>query len=118
MFKLLAIYLLLNLYYNCICSLKSSDICFKKVECNYDKSSCSLSSCKGKLSYDCNRLECALNANLCDEYEQIMKYMDLKKMIKMDKLKALGPIRGVSFVTKNLRKLDKMKNNIKECSFY
>jgi len=97
---------------------KSSDICFKKVECNYDKSSCSLSSCKGKLSYDCNRLECALNANLCDEYEQIMKYMDLKKMIKTDKLKALGPIRGVSFVTKNLRKLDKMKNNIKECSFY
>jgi hypothetical protein len=102
--------LLLNSYIN---SLKSKNICMKTVECT--GKDCSYSVCKDKLSYDCSRLECAESEELCDEYQQKIKYISLRKSIKADKLQTLGSIRGVTFVTKNLRKFDKLIKNIKEC---
>jgi hypothetical protein len=95
-------------------SLKSKDICIKKVECN--GKDCNLSICNGKLSYDCSRLECARNEELCDEYHEMVKYLDLKKSSKLDKLKTLGTMRGVTFVTKNVRMFENLKKNVKECT--
>lgn len=95
-------------------SLKSKDICIKKVECN--GKDCNMSSCNGKLGYDCSRLECARSEDLCDEYHEMIKYLDLKKSLKLDKLKTLGSMRGVTFVTKNLRMFEKLKKNVKECT--
>jgi hypothetical protein len=97
-------------------SLKSNDICIKKVECNGNN--CGLSNCKGQLSYECSRLECARNEQLCEEYHEVIRYLDLRKNIKLDKLKTLATIRGISFVTKNLRKFENLKNQIEECSFF
>jgi hypothetical protein len=95
-------------------SLKSKDICIKKVECN--GKDCNMSSCNGKLGYDCSRFECARSGDLCDEYHEMIKYLDLKKNIKLENLKGLGSIRGVTFVTKNLRMFEKLKKNVKECT--
>jgi hypothetical protein len=97
-------------------SLKSDDICLKTVECNGND--CGLSSCGNKLGYECSRLECARSKDSCEEYQEMIKYLDLKKNIKIDKLKTLASIRGVTFVTKNLRKFENLVNRIKECSFY
>jgi hypothetical protein len=108
---IIIVFLFLNLYVNC---LKVKDICIKKVEC--EGKNCSLSSCKKKLAYDCSRFECARNADLCVEYHEMLKYLDLKKNVKLENLKALGSIRGVTFVTKNLRMFEKLKNNIRQCS--
>ena len=103
--------LLLNSYIN---SLKSKNICMKTVECI--GKDCSYSVCKDKLSYDCSRLECAENEELCDEYQQKIKYISLRKSIKADKLQTLGLIRGVTLSTKSLRKFDILIRNIKECT--
>ena len=46
----------------------------------------------------------------------MIKYLDLKKNIKLENLKGLGSIRGVTFVTKNLRMFEKLKKNVKECT--
>ncbi len=103
--------LLLNSYIN---SLKSKNICMKTVECT--GKDCSFSVCKDKLSYDCSRLECAENEELCDEYQQKIKYISLRKSIKADKLQTLGLIRGVTLSIKSLRKFDTLIRNIKECT--
>jgi hypothetical protein len=108
--SLIIIFLFLN---SCVYSLNSRNICMKKVECI--GKDCSYSACNGTLSYDCSRLECAESEELCDEYQQKIKYISLRKSIKADKLQTLGSIRGVTFVTKNLRKFDKLIKNIKEC---
>lgn len=102
--------LLLN---SSVYSLKSKDVCIKKVECN--GKNCDLSSCKGKLSYDCSRLECSRSEDLCNEYHDMLKYLDLKKNTKLEKLKALGSIRGVTFLTKNVRMYESLKYKVKEC---
>ena len=114
MFKYMYINIILLLISYVYTLLRSDDICIKKVECN--GKNCSLSSCKKKLAYDCSRFECARNADLCSEYHEMLKYLDLKKNIKLENLKALGSIRGVTFVTKNLRMFEKLKNNIIQCS--
>ena len=97
-------------------SLKSNDVCIKRVECNGNN--CGLSNCKGILSYECSRMECSINEQTCEEYQEIIRYLDLRKNIKMDKLKTLGTMRGLSFVTKNLRKFETLRNNIEECSIF
>ncbi len=102
--------LLLNSY---VYSLKSKDVCIKRVEC--DGKYCYLASCKGKLGYDCSRLECARNKDLCDEYHDMLKYLDLKKNIKLENLKTLGSIRGATLVTKNVRMYESLKHKVKEC---
>ena len=45
----------------------------------------------------------------------MIKYLDLKKNSKLDKLKTLGTMRGVTFVTKNLRMFENLRKNVKEC---
>jgi hypothetical protein len=110
--RIIYILLFVNFYVNC---LKVKDICIKRVECN-GKNYCKFSSCIGKLGYDCSRLECSRNEDLCNEYHGMLKYLDLKKNIKLENLKTLGSIRGVTFVTKNLRMFEKLKKNIRECS--
>ena len=102
--------LFVNFYVDC---LKVKDICIKRVECN--GKNCDLSSCKGKLGYDCSRLECARSEDLCNEYHDMLKYLDLKKNIKLENLKALGSIRGVTFLTKNVRMYESLKYKVKEC---
>jgi hypothetical protein len=109
--SLLIIILFLNF---CVYSLKSKDICMKTVECI--GKDCSFSNCNGTLNYDCSRLECARNEELCDEYQEMIKYISLRKSIKADRLKTLGLIRGVTLSTKNLRKFDNLIKNIKECT--
>ena len=94
-------------------SLKSNDICLKTVECNGND--CGLSSCETKFGFDCSRFECARNEELCEEYQQMIRYMDLRKSIKIGKQKTLGTIRGISFVTKTLRKYEHLNNHIEKC---
>jgi hypothetical protein len=101
---------LFNFY---VYSLKSNDICIKRVECN--GKNCNLESCKGILSYECNRLECALNADSCDEYHEMVKYMNVKKQLKLDKVKTLELIRGVPFLTKTLRNFEVLRSGINLC---
>lgn len=112
MIKSILIAILFINYY--VYSLKSNDICLKTVDCNGND--CGLSSCESKLGYDCSRLECARSKDLCEEYQEMIRYLNFKRNIKLENLKALGSIRGVPFVTKTLRKYDNIKNNIQECS--
>lgn len=107
---LITILFLNNYVYN----LNSNDICYKAVECN-GHNKCDLSNCKGKLDYDCNRMECTRNAELCDEYQEMLHYLNQRKSIYFDKQKTLSTMRGVPFVTRTLRKFENIKNNIKEC---
>jgi hypothetical protein len=99
---------------NYVYSLNSDDICTKTVECSGNI--CSLSKCRGNLDYECSRLECARSEDLCEKYQEMIRYLNFKRNVKLENLKALGSIRGVPFVTKTLRKYDNIKNNIQECS--
>jgi len=104
----------LVLMLNCkVNSLKSEDICIKKVKCD-GINNCGLTSCGERLDYECSRFECALNASLCEEYQNMIKFMNLRKSIQVDKHKTLS---GLSFAAKKLAKFEKMKYNINECSF-
>jgi len=103
--------ILLNSFY--VSSLKSEDICIKTVK--YDGNNYGLSSCNGELNYDCSRFECARSEALCEEYQQMVRYMDLRKSIQNGKQKTLGTIRGISFVTKLLRKYEYITNHIEKC---
>ena len=114
MFKYMFINIILLLISYVYTLLRSDDICIKKVECN-GKAYCELSNCKGQLAYDCNRLECAKNAQLCDEYHEMTRYMDRKKNDKLVRAKTLELMRGVPFVTKELRKLVKIRHYIELC---
>jgi hypothetical protein len=105
-------FLFFNYY---VFTLNSNDICIKSIECDSDNSNCGLKKCNGTLSHECNRLECTLNKELCEEYQDMVRYMNLKKSIKLDKLKTLGSIRGVQFVTKNLRKFVVLHSRILLC---
>lgn len=97
-------------------TLNSNDICIKTIECDSNNNNnCGLKKCNGTLSYECNRLECALKKELCEEYQDMVRYMNLKKSIKLDKLKTLGSIRGVQFVTKHLRKFVVLHSRIQLC---
>ena len=108
---LITFLLFLNSFY--VRSLVSNDICIKTVEC--DGNHCGLSNCKGALNYDCSRFECARSEELCEEYQQMVRYMDLRKSIQICKQKTLGTIRGISFVTKTLRKYEYINNHIGKC---
>ena len=75
--------LMLLSYLNIIYSLKSTDICSKPYECKNGFESCSFSNCTGySLSYDCNRIECALDEESCDEYQMGIEEMNKKKISK------------------------------------
>ncbi len=113
MLKLFLITFLLFLNSFCVSGLMSNDICIKTVEC--EGNNCGLSHCNGELNYDCSRFECARNEELCEEYQQMVRYMDLRKSIKIGKQKTLGTIRGISFVTKTLRKYEYINNHIEKC---
>ena len=117
-FIIIAIILLLLIsFYVKAIILKSDDICIKIVECRFHGRSkqCGLINCNGTLGYECSRFECALNEDSCEEYQQMVRYIDLKKSVKLERLKTLGAIRGLSFVTKTLRKFEKLKKNINFC---
>ena len=117
-FIIIAIILLLLIsFYVKAIILKSDDICIKIVECRFHGISkqCGLINCNGTLGYECSRFECALNEDSCEEYQQMVRYIDLKKSVKLERLKTLGGIRGLSFVTKTLRKFEKLKKNINFC---
>ena len=115
MLKSILIGILLLNYYLIVNSLKSEDICIKQVECN-SGNNCGFSNCAGKqLEYDCSRLECAKTAESCEEYQDMIRYMDHKKSIKLERAKTEQSIKGFSFLTKNLRKFENIKNNIKAC---
>jgi hypothetical protein len=118
-FIIIAIILLLLIsFYVKAIILKSDDICIKIVECRFHGRSkqCGLINCNGTLGYECSRFECALNEDSCEEYQQMVRYIDLKKNVKLDKVKTLNNIRGVSFGTRKLRKLERIRNNINVCS--
>ena len=74
-------------------SLKSNDICMKTVECNGND--CGLSSCENKLGYECSRLECARSKDLCEEYQDMLRYMEYKKSAKLEKAKTEQSMRGI-----------------------
>jgi hypothetical protein len=107
--------LIATLFLNCyVYTLNSDDICIKKVEC--EGNNCGLSNCNGKLGYECSRLECALNADLCEQYQDMVRYMEHKKSAKLEKAKTEQSMRGIPFLTKTLRKFEALKNNIMECA--
>jgi hypothetical protein len=102
--------ILLNSFY--VSSLKSEDICIKTVK--YDGNYYGLSNCNGTLNYDCSKFECARNAFLCEEYQQMIKYMDQRKSVV--KQKTTATTRGISFVVaKTLRKYEYINNHIEKC---
>jgi hypothetical protein len=53
-------------------SFNSDDICTKTLECVGN--SCGLSSCSSeRFGFECGKSECAINAEICDEYLQGFK---------------------------------------------
>ena len=109
--------LMLLSYLNIIYSLKSTDICFKPYECKNGFESCSFSSCTGHLlSYDCNRIECALDEESCDEYQMGVDEIIQRRNTKLDRAPTVSLMQGVSFTPKRLRNFAKMLKKIKICS--
>ncbi len=94
--------------------LKSNDICFKRHECK-EGNKCTTSNCKGLLSFNCNRLECTLDAVKCDEYHLILKEISNKRYLKLEKAATVSLIQGITYVTKRLKGYVKILKNIKMC---
>ncbi len=89
--------ILLNSFY--VSSLKSEDICIKTVK--YDGNYYGLSNCNGTLNYDCSKFECARNAFLCEEYQQMIKYMTLGRRIPFFPCFSLFPTKKINRLRKN-----------------
>ena len=94
--------------------LKSNDICFKRHECKKGNN-CTTSNCIGLLSFNCNRLECTLDAVKCDEYHLILKEISNKRNLKLEKAPTVSLIQGITYVTKRLKGYVKILKNIKMC---
>jgi hypothetical protein len=67
-----------------------------------------------KISPNCTSVIQPLDLSIARRFDMV-RYMNLKKSIKLDKLKTLGSIRGVQFVTKNLRKFVVLHSRILLC---
>ena len=114
--KLSIIIMLLLQSVKLIHSFKSTDICYKQYECKNHFVNCTFLNCTGLLSYDCNRLECALDAATCQEYQWGVDEIFKRKHLKLDRARTVSLMQGISFLTKRLNNLDKMLKNIKLCS--
>ena len=107
--------IMMLLFINTVNSLKSTDICYKQHKCK-EGNDCTFSNCTGLLSYDCNRIECTLDAASCYEYHSGLNEIIKRKNLKLDKASTVALIQGISFVPKRLRNFAKMIKHIKICS--
>ncbi len=99
---------------NIIHSLKSDDICYKGFQCD-DGINCLISNCTGLLNFNCDRHECSLDAETCDQYLLMKSEIDSRKNSKLDKAFTVGLIKGISFSSKRLKKYEFILRNIKIC---
>lgn len=94
--------------------LKSTDICFKQHEC--DGKLCALSNCVGLLSYDCDKYQCSVDADTCDEFNSLKDEISYKKNSKLEKAQTEGLMKGISFASKRLKKFIQLTKKISVCS--
>jgi hypothetical protein len=94
--------------------LKSTDICFKQHEC--DGKLCTLSDCIGLLSYDCDKYQCTVDAETCDEFYTMKDEINYKKNSKLEKALTEGLMKGISFASKRLKKFEQLTKQIRVCS--
>jgi hypothetical protein len=107
---LLMIVILSINHLNC---LKPGEICYKKYECNGRH--CSLLNCTGLLNYSCDRHECSLDAETCDQYLLMKSEIDSKKNLKLDRAFTVSLIKGISFASRRLKKYEFIIKHVKIC---
>jgi hypothetical protein len=96
--------------------LKSDEICYKGFQCNNKR--CMLSNCSvGLLNYDCDKFKCTLDAFTCDEYDLLMNEVISKRNSKLMTAPTEGLMKGISFVSKRLKKFEYLIKKMKVCSF-
>jgi hypothetical protein len=96
--------------------LKSNEICLKGFQCNNKK--CMLSNCSdGLLNYDCDKFKCTLDAFTCNEYDLLMNEVILKRNSKLMTAQTEGLMKGISFVSKRLKKFEYLIKKMEICSF-
>jgi len=108
---LLLIIVILSInHLNC---LKPGEICYKEYECNGRH--CSLLNCTGLLNYSCDRHECSLDAETCDQYLLMKSEIDSKKNLKLDRAFTVSLIKGISFASRRLKKYEFIIKHVKIC---
>ena len=113
MIKIILLIIFLILSINNIYCLKSDEICYKQYECNGKH--CTLLDCTGLLNYNCDRHECSLDAETCDQYLLMKSEIDSRKISKLDKAFTVALIKGISFSSRRLKKYEFILRNIKIC---
>jgi hypothetical protein len=93
--------------------LKPGEICYKEYECNGKQ--CSLLNCTGLLNYDCDRHECSLDAETCDQYLLMKSEIDSRKNSKLDRAFTVALIKGISFASRRLKKYEFIIRHVRIC---
>jgi hypothetical protein len=113
MIKKIILLIIAILSINNLNCLKPDEICYKEYKC--DGKHCTLLDCTGLLNYNCDRHECSLDAETCDQYLLMKSEIDSRKISKLDKAFTVALIKGISFSSRRLKKYEFILRNIKIC---